>query len=555
MWLTAMHSRIHKKPSENETVTNKAHHHATDFDVIVVGAGFAGLYMLYRLRELGLRARVIEAGTGPGGTWYWNRYPGARCDVVSMEYSYQFSPELQQEWNWSERFATQPEILRYVRHVADRFNLWPDLQFNTRVTAAHFDESRGLWTVQTDPPAKLSARFCIMATGCLSSANLPKIASLDSFQGATYHTGRWPHEGVDFTGKRVGIIGTGSSAIQSIPLIAEQAAHLTVFQRTASYSVPARNAPLDPEEVTRIKAHYAEYREHNWREPFGVDFQQRPESALAVPDDEREREFEARWQKGTLGFLAAFSDILTDDKANALAAEFVRNKIRATVKDPAVAEKLMPTQVIGCKRLCLDTDYYATFNRPNVTLVDVSTQAIDEITPRGVRVGAQQYEFDCLVFATGFDAMTGALNKIDIRGKSGMALAEKWHAGPRTYLGLAIEGFPNLFTVTGPGSPSVLSNMLPSIEQHVNWITDCIRYVTQRGARAIEAQRDAEDAWVQHVNEVAYSTLYPYCNSWYLGANVPGKPRIFMPYIGVPPYVEKCRQVAANNYEGFALTA
>jgi cyclohexanone monooxygenase len=534
-----------------------AERHANEhaFDAIVVGAGFAGLYMLHRLRGLGLRARVIEVGSGPGGTWYWNRYPGARCDVLSMEYSYQFSDELQQEWTWSERYATQPEILRYVQHVADRFALWPDIQFDTRVSAAHFDEARERWTVRLDTGAELTARFCIMATGCLSSANIPNIPGRERFSGPTYHTGHWPHEGVDFTGKRVGIIGTGSSALQSIPIIAEQAAHLTVFQRTATYAVPARNATLDPAEVARIKAHYPEIRAHNWQEPFGVDFHQRPESAHAVSAEEREREFEKRWQEGTLGFLAAFGDLLTHQQANDYAAEFIRNKIRATVKDPATAAKLLPKQVVGCKRLCLDTRYYETFNRPNVTLVDVSETPIARITPEGLEVGDTAHAFDCLVFATGFDAMTGALDKIDIRGRTGLALKEKWHAGPRTYLGLAMAGFPNLFTVSGPGSPSVLSNMLPTIEQHVNWIADCIGYLEAHRKTLIEARTEAEDAWVDHVNAVAGMTLYPRCNSWYLGANIPGKPRIFMPYIGVPQYVAKCRQVAADGYEGFAVSA
>jgi cyclohexanone monooxygenase len=526
-----------------------------DFDAIVVGAGFAGLYMLHRLRGLGLKTLVLEAGGGPGGTWYWNRYPGARCDVVSMEYSYQFSEDLQQEWHWSERYATQPEILRYVHNVADRFGLWPDIRFNTRVAAAHFDESAARWRMRTADGSELSARFCVMATGCLSSANLPNILGRETFSGPTYHTGHWPHEGVDFSGKRVGIIGTGSSALQSIPIIAEQAAHLTVFQRTATYAVPAHNAPLDAAEVARIKANYAAIRARNWQQPFGVDFHMRPESAHAVTAENREREFEARWQLGTLGFLAAFSDLLTDQSANDYAAEFIRNKIRATVKDPATAAKLLPKQVVGCKRLCLDTRYYETFNRPNVSLVDVSETPIDRITPAGVVVGAITHDLDSLVFATGFDAMTGALEKIDIRGAGGLALKEKWQAGPRTYLGLAMAGFPNLFTVSGPGSPSVLSNMLPTIEQHVNWITECISYLEAHGKRRIEAQVEAEDAWVEHVNKVAHTTLYPRCNSWYLGANIPGKPRIFMPYIGVPPYVETCRQVAAAGYQGFTLQA
>ena len=526
----------------------------TAFDAIIVGSGFAGLYMLHKLRQLGLRARIIEAGSGPGGTWYWNRYPGARCDVVSMEYSYQFSAELQQEWHWSERYATQPEILRYVNHVAERFDLLRDITFNTRVTAARFDEETGRWHINVEPGAELTARYCIMATGCLSSANMPAIPGVARFSGPTYHTGHWPHAGVDFTGRRVGIIGTGSSALQSIPLIAEQAAHLTVFQRTATYSIPARNAPLEAAQEARIKADYAAMRAHNWQQPFGVDFQQRTDSALTSPAAEREREFEARWQRGTLGFLAAFGDLLTDSAANELAAEFIRNKIRTIVKDPVVAETLVPRQVVGCKRLCLDTNYYETFNRTNVTLVDVNAAPIREITAAGLHAGDTAYQFDCLVFATGFDAMTGALDKIDIRGRQGLALKEKWQAGPRMYLGLATAGFPNLFTISGPGSPSVLSNMLPTIEQHVEWITDCIVHVEASQHRYIEALPAAEDAWVEHVNAVAHTTLYPHCNSWYLGANIPGKPRLFMPYIGVPPYVEKCRAVAANGYEGFALT-
>ena len=528
---------------------------ASNYDAVIVGAGFAGLYMLHRLRALGLSARIFERGNGVGGTWYWNRYPGARCDVVSMEYSYQFSAELQQDWEWSERYATQPEILRYINHVADRYALRGDIQFNTKVIAANFDESLARWQIATDHGDHVSARFCVLATGCLSSANRPNFEGVERFTGATYHTGDWPHEGVDFTGKRVGIIGTGSSAIQAIPLIAQQAAELTVFQRTASYSIPAQNAPLDPGEVKRIKANYKAIREHNWRMPFGVDFQQVETPAQSVSAAQRQQDFEARWQRGTLGFLATYGDLLTDHTANELAAEFIRDKIRAIVKDPATAARLSPRQVVGCKRLCLDTGYYETFNRPHVRLVDVSASPIEEITAHGVKVDDTDYTFDCLIFATGFDAMTGALDKIAIRGRDGRKLKEKWAAGPRTYLGLASAGFPNLFMITGPGSPSVLSNMLPSIEQHVNWIADCIGYLQSRGIRAIEATPEAEDAWVEHVNEVAYTTLYPHCNSWYLGANIPGKPRIFMPYIGVPPYVAKCNEVAASGYSGFALTA
>ncbi|MSQ67599.1 MAG: NAD(P)/FAD-dependent oxidoreductase [Gammaproteobacteria bacterium] len=534
-------------------MNNFDHQPGAELDVVVVGAGFAGLYLLYRLRELGLSVRVLEAGSGPGGTWYWNRYPGARCDVLSMEYSYQFSPELQADWVWRERYATQPEILHYINHVADRFDLRGDLQFNTRVDSAHFDEAAGRWQLTTDTGEVFRARFCVMATGCLSSTNLPDFPGRQRFTGATYHTGRWPPAGVDFTGQRVGIIGTGSSAIQSIPHIAEQAAHLTVFQRTPSYSIPARNAPLGDAEVAHIKADYANFRARNRQMSFGVDFRLREEAALSVSAAEREREYHARWAAGGLAFLGAFSDLLVDQAANDTAAEFIRQQIKAVVSDPLTAEKLTPTQIVGCKRLCVDSGYYETFNRSNVTLVDVSDSPIEAITAQGVRVAGQDYPFDSLIFATGFDAMTGALAKIDIRGRAGRPLSEKWAAGPRTYLGLGTVGFPNLFLMTGPGSPSVLTNMLPSIEQHADWISSCIAYVSSAQIKTIEATLEAEDAWVEHVNVVAHTTLYPSCNSWYLGANVPGKPRVFMPYIGFPPYVAKCDQVAANGYEGFEL--
>ncbi|MEM7466689.1 MAG: NAD(P)/FAD-dependent oxidoreductase [Pseudomonadota bacterium] len=523
------------------------------FDVIVVGAGFAGLYMLHRLREMGFQVRAFEAGTGVGGTWYWNRYPGARCDVDSMEYSYQFSEDLQQEWNWSERFSPQPEILGYLNHVADRFELRDHIEFDCRVTAARFDEANRRWEVTTEK-GHVTAQFCVMATGCLSSANLPDIPGRDSFSGGSYHTGHWPHEGVDFSGQRVGVIGTGSSAVQSIPLIAEQAAELTVFQRTASYSVPARNRALPANEANTVKERYAEFRQENWQEPFGVSFQAAEIGALDVDENARHQSFEQRWRTGGLRFLGAFSDILIEKDANDTAAEFVRQKIKNTVEDPQTAEALMPKQLIGCKRLCLDTGYYETFNRDNVNLVDLQTDPIKEIIAQGVRTESREFVLDSLVFATGFDAMTGALDKINIVGRNELSLKAKWRAGPQTYLGLGVAGFPNLFTVSGPGSPSVLSNMVPTIEQHVEWISDCIKYVSDKGFETIEAELAEEQAWVEHVNAVADTTLYPGCNSWYLGANVPGKPRVFMPYIGVPPYVEKCQQVVADGYAGFDLS-
>ncbi|HEV8616742.1 MAG TPA: NAD(P)/FAD-dependent oxidoreductase [Methylomirabilota bacterium] len=525
-------------------------------DAVIVGAGFAGLYMLHRLRGLGLSAWVFEAGSGVGGTWYWNRYPGARCDVESMDYSYSFSDELQQEWRWSERYSAQPEILKYINHVADRFDLRRDVQLDTRVTSAVFDEATSRWTVETDRGDRVSARFCIMATGCLSDAQVPEITGLETFAGTWYHTGRWPHEGVDFTGRRVGVIGTGSSAIQSIPIIAEQAAHLFVFQRTPNYSVPAHNAPLDPDYERRVKARYDEFRRQARESRVGFVVERSEDSALAVAPQARQREYEKRWERGGLGFSATFADLLTNQDANDTAAEFFRAQIRTIVREPGIAEALTPKDYpLGTKRLCVDTSYYATFNRDNVTLVDLRKTPIEAITPRGVRTSDAEYAVGSLVFATGFDAMTGALLKIDIRGRAGRTLREKWAAGPRTYLGLTIAGFPNLFIITGPGSPSVLSNMIVSIEQHVDWIADCLAYLRDHGRDAIEATADAEDAWVAHVNEVGHATLYPLARSWYTGANVPGKPRVFMPYIGgVGVYRQKCDEVAKKGYEGFRLT-
>ena len=528
---------------------------ARHVDAVVVGAGFAGLYMLHRLRGLGLSARVYEAGGGIGGTWYWNRYPGARCDVESMDYSYSFSDELQQEWRWTERYASQPEILRYIEHVADRFDLRRDIQLATRVTAAVFDEATNRWAIETDRGDRVSARFCIMATGCLSTAQVPDFEGRESFAGKWYHTGHWPHEGVDFTGQRVGVIGTGSSAIQSIPIIATQARHLFVFQRTPNFSAPAHNAPLHPDFERWVKASYAEYRRQARESRIGFVVERSEESALALDAEARQREYEKRWARGGLGFTATFADLLINQDANDTAAEFCRAKIRSTVRDPAVAEALSPRHYpVGTKRMCVDTDYYATFNRDNVTLVDIRQSPIEEITAHGLRTRDAAYALDSLVFATGFDAMTGALLNIDIRGRAGQTLREKWAAGPRTYLGLAVAGFPNLFAITGPGSPSVLSNMIVSIEQHVDWIADCLTYLRAHDLGTIEATTEAQDAWVAHVNEVGNLTLYPRANSWYMGANVPGKPRIFMPYIGgVGAYRQKCDEVAAKGYEGFAL--
>jgi cation diffusion facilitator CzcD-associated flavoprotein CzcO len=529
------------------------------YDALIVGAGFSGLYQLLCLRDrLGLSVKVLEAGDGVGGTWHWNRYPGARCDSESHSYCYSFSDELTQEWEWSERYPAQPEILRYLNYVADRFDLKRDIRFGTRVTAAHYDAAANSWRVTTAAGEQFTSRFLIAAVGCLSSANVPNIPGLDTFQGSWYHTGEWPHEGVDFTGKRVGLIGTGSTGIQAAPIIAQTAAHLTVFQRTANYSVPARNAPLTPEFKRYVKEHAAEIRRlmHSTynAHPFTVS----ERSALETPPDQRRALYEAAWEKGGLQFRATFKDLLSSKAANDTAAEFLKAKIREIVKDPATAAKLADIDhPYAAKRPPIDIDYFETFNRDNVTLVDVRAAPIERITPQGLRTRDADYPLDIIVFATGFDAMTGPMLRMDIRGRDGLRLKDAWAAGPRNYLGLQVAGFPNLFTVTGPGSPSVLCNMPVPIEQHVEWISDCIAHMCRHGLTRIEAKPEAMDWWVAQVNAAAEATLLPQAkHSWYLGANVPGKPRVFMPYAGgMPAYRKICADVAARNYDGFVLSA
>jgi len=530
----------------------------TSFDAVIVGGGLAGLYALHRLRGLGFKVRVYEAGSGVGGTWFWNRYPGARCDVESMEYSYSFSNDLQQEWKWPERYGTQPEILRYINHVAERFDLMRDVQLDTRIVSAVFDEGANRWTLTTDKGETVTAPFCIMAAGNLSTPRVPDFKGLERFEGNWYHTGLWPKEGVDFTGQRVGVIGTGSSGVQMIPHIARQASHLHVFQRTANFSLPARNAPLDPEKEREHKATYVDRRRAAYDTPFGIAGYLPPtKSALEATPEERERAYEAKWAEGgSISFLYSFNDLLVNKEANDTASEFVRNKIRGIVKDPATAELLAPKDhPIGTKRLCLDTNYYETYNRANVTLVDARRAPIEEITTRGLRTRDAGYEFDSIVFATGFDAMTGALREIDVRGVGDEKLADKWAAGPRTYLGLMVAGFPNMFVITGPGSPGVKSQMILAIEQHTDWIAGCLEKMRAAGFARIEATEESETRWVEHVNAVADSTLYPLANSWYVGANIPGKPRVFMPYVGgVHTYTRKCNEIARKGYEGFALS-
>ncbi len=524
-------------------------------DAVIVGAGFSGLYQLHKLRELGLSARVFEAGGGVGGTWYWNRYPGARCDIESMAYSYSFSPDLEQEWQWSERYATQPEILEYAEHVAKRFDLKKDITFDTRVERAVFDEDDQRWLIYTDKGEVVAARYFIMATGCLSVPKELDIPGADKFKGPTYVTGRWPHEGVDFTGQRVAVIGTGSSAVQSIPLIAEQASALKVYQRTPAFSMPAKNRPLGNKEIADMKAHYREYRSEQRMMPAAIVDPPRPlESWHMVDEAERKRRYDKAWDSGLLiAMQSTFTDIQIDQEANDHITNYIHGRIRETVKDPETAEAMMPRNYpFATKRPCIDTDYYETFNRDNVALVDLRKTPIVEITETGIKTSAGEEAFDAIVFATGFDAMTGALTAVDIRGKNGVSLKDKWAHGPHTYLGLAVAGFPNLFTITGPSSPSVLSNMLVSIEQHVDWITDCISWMRERNLATIEAETDAEDEWATHTDLQAHLTLFPKANSWYMGANVPGKTQMFMAYVGgVGTYRQVCDAIAAAGYEGF----
>lgn len=529
-----------------------------DFDAVIVGAGVAGLYAIYRLRKLGLRVRAYETGDGIGGTWFWNRYPGCRCDVESLEYSFSFDEDLQQEWEWPERYGTQPEILKYLHHVVERFDLMRDVQLNTRITAAEFDEDTLLWTLTTAAGEQVTAPVCIMAAGNLSTPRRPAYPGLDAFEGKSYHTGLWPKDGVDFTGLKVGVVGTGSSGVQSIPHIAAQAAQLTVFQRTANFILPARNRPHDPETVREHKAAYAERRLAAYDTPFGIAGYPPPtKKALEAASEERRAQYEAKWQEGgSISFLFSYTDLLLDIDANETAAEFVREKIRRTVKDPVTAERLCPdNHPIGTKRLILDTNYFETYNEPHVSLVDLRRTPIETITANGIRTTEADFDLDAIVFATGFDAMTGAMLAIDIRVKDGVTLEEQWTGGPRTYLGLMVAGLPNLFMVTGPQSPGVKSQMILSIEMHVDWIADCLERMRRMGQRRIEATAKAQEDWVAHVREVADATLYPQANSWYMGANIPGKPRVFMPYVGgVHTYKQVCDEVVAKGYEGFVMT-
>ena len=526
-------------------------------DAIVVGAGFSGLYQLLLLRDkLGLSVKVLDTAQGVGGTWYWNRYPGARCDSESHSYAYYFSKELLNEWEWSERYPQQPEILRYLNHVADRFNLRSDIVLGTKVQSAHYSDADKRWHVTTDQGQTYVAKYFITAVGCLSSANIPSIAGLEAFEGQWFHTGEWPHEGVDFTGKKVGVVGTGSTGIQAIPVIAEQAKHLTVFQRTANYSIPARNVPLDESFKRYAKENADHFREVMTSNTNAHPFRISERLVHDVSDEERNQIYEEAWLKGGLQFRATFKDLLQNPDSNRTAADFIRNKIRQTVTDPVKAEQLSDIDhPFAAKRPPIDSGYFETFNSDHVDLVNLRETPIECITPLGIKTSTTEFNLDIIVFATGFDAMTGSLLKMDIQGRHGVTLQNTWQAGPLNYLGLQVPGFPNMFTVTGPGSPSVLCNMPPAIEHHVEWITNCIEHLQKNKLDFIEASQDASESWVATVNAAANETLLPQAkHSWYLGANVPGKPRVFMPYPGgFLRYRTTCDEVVNKGYAGFVV--
>ena len=544
-------------PAQSSTAPTQQH-----FDAVIVGAGFAGIYMQHRLQQRGLSVRLFEAGTDVGGTWYWNRYPGARVDVESMEYSYTFDAQLQQEWSWSERYAAQPELLRYAQHVVERFNLRQNMQFSTRVTSALYHEQDRQWQICTDRGDVVSAKYCVLATGFLSAGSIPQFEGLADYQGNQYLTSRWPAAGVDFTGQRVAIIGTGSSAVQAIPIIVQQAKHLHVFQRTPSYSIPLRNCPLDREYEQRVKAMYPEWRRRQKEESragfIAVNYQPaspNDKSALEVRPEERQADYEMRWESGGLCYYSSFADLLTNQAANETLAEFVRQKTRQRVKDQAVAELLTPKDYpILAKRLCADTNYYETYNRDNVTLVSIKNTPIEKLTPQGLRVGGQDYVADSIIFATGFDAVTGAISSIDVRGRNGLALNDYWTGAPRAYLGLMSVGFPNLFFLDGPCANGALVSPMLLAEHQVEWVDRCIAQVGTEPQAMIEVTPEAEAEWMQHMHTVSEGSLLYLANSWYMGANIPGKPRALLSYLGgLENYRQQCAAGEANAYAKFTI--
>ena len=527
---------------------------AIDVDAVVVGAGFTGIYMLYRLRQGGFTARCFDSASGVGGTWYWNRYPGARCDIESMQYSYQFSEELQQEWRWKERYASQPEILAYIEHVAERYDLNRDITFNTRVGKATFDEDNDLWVIETDESEVVRARYFIMSVGCLSAPIRPKFDGEDDFRGEIYQTSLWPKEPVDFTGKCVGIIGSGSSAIQSAPLISQEAAHVYLYQRTPNFVVPSQNRPLSDEDVDLIKSDYEGFRREAYAENSAFRFLRYDQSVFDLPPEERRERLDQQWEIGGLPFLGGFNDILTNEDANKEVAGYWRDRVSEIVRDDEVLDRLTPDEIFGCKRLCAGTNYYEMFNRDNVTLVDISNKGIEMLTESGLRAEGKDYNLDMIIYATGFDAMTGSVTRIEITGANGQTIQEKWADGPHTYMGLSISGFPNMFNMVSAGSPSVLATMVTCAEQHGDWIGDCLEYMRANSYTRIDATPQAEADWDAEVNRAADASLRIKCDSWYVGSNVEGKARVFAPYIGGwPPYITKCMAIAQNGYEGFDL--
>ena len=524
-------------------------------DAIVIGAGFAGLRALYRLREMGKQVVVLEAGAGVGGVWYHNGYPGARCDVESYDYSYSFSPELEQEWRWTERYATQPEILRYINHVADRFDMRKDINFNTRMAQAKYDEQAARWIITTEDGRIWSSQLLVMCVGQLSTTKAPTYPGQASFRGEIIHSGVWPKHQVDFENKRVAIIGTGSSGMQMTPIIAKVAKHLTVFQRTANYSIPAANSPVSEEEDRQVKANYRARREQAWNSPTGLGFMPSKQSALDATPEEREIVYEAAWHRLGFGFALSYYDILLSKPANDTAADFIRNKIGSVINDPVVRDKLVPKgHAFAARRPSVDSGYFQAFNRPNVELADIRESPIVEFTTEGIRTTAKAHEFDIIIFATGFDAFTGSLLKPEIVGRRGITLREKWAAGPVTQLGVAVSDFPNMLIVVGPGSPSLLSNVMVSTEEQIDWLAELLRTMDANQLVEFEADAAAEQSWVAHVNERAKETLYLSADSYYNGAEVAGKPRVFMPYSGgVRGYRRILRQCAQEGYTGFAL--
>jgi cation diffusion facilitator CzcD-associated flavoprotein CzcO len=539
------------------TRVDRSHSTVREVDVAVVGAGFAGLYLLHRCHELGLSVVAFDVADDVGGTWYWNRYPGARCDVPTTDYSFSFDPNIDREWTWTEKYATQPEILQYLQFIASRYDLRRDIEFSTRVEAAHWDEEGQRWRVATDHDEEVVCRFFVMASGCLSMPKAPEIEGADDFDGEVYFTSTWPHAGVDFTGKQVAVIGTGSSAIQSIPIIAAQASHTTVFQRTPNFSVPAHNGAPPADRLAALASDRNAYRESARWSRGGVPMPPNDVTGVTATAEVTRARFESAWEKGELfEILGVLADQSTNLASNAIVANMIREKIREKVDDAATADALCPQDYpFGTKRPCLDSNYYETFNRDNVTLVDLRKEPIERITEQGLETSKQSLPFDAIVYATGFDAMTGAIVAVDIEGRDGVTLKDTWSAGPSTYLGLTTVGFPNFFMITGPGSPSVLSNMVVSIEQHVDWIVDCIAFLDRHQFTEIEPTPLAQEGWDQHVADCGAITLLPGTDSWYMGANVPGKPRVMLPYIaGVDRYRAVCNEVVESEYLGFRLT-